>query len=269
MNSTAKLQFIEPIFPLKQYITKIWWTEHPSGMHSQGTLIAPNAKAKIIIPFRNALTTTNQKKMAICHEGGIYFIGIRDTPVTLGSLQGPTGAIGIELTTEGAYRFLKIPMYHITNDLFSFADLYGRDGIEIINRINDEENPLQKIRLIQNFLLDQLRHINSQNAILDYSVSLITSLYGLTTIKQVEKKTGYSKRYLDLIFKNYLGISPKTLATIQRFQHFYKHFESSSPNLNIYDLYYDQSHLIKEFKRYTGLTPIQYSNFNNDFGKNF
>ena len=92
-------------------------------------------------------------------------------------------------------------------------------------------------------------------------------MQGLTTIKQLEKKTGYSKRYLDMLFKNHLGISPKKLATIQRFQHFYKHFEGD--NIDIYDLYYDQSHFINEFKRYTGLTPHQYSKMNNDFGRHF
>ncbi|TZF83950.1 helix-turn-helix domain-containing protein [Pedobacter sp. BS3] len=262
-----KLQFIQPRQELKPYITKIWLFENDMGLVNHGTLIAPNAKAKIIIPFRNALTTTGNRKTAICKEGDIYFIGIRDVPVTLGSPQGISGSIGIELTTEGAYKFLQVPMYHLTNNLFSFADLYGSEGSDLINKMSDEENPQQKIKLIQQFLFQQLLKENSDNNILDFSVNFISSLHGLTTIKHLEKKTGYTKRYLDLLFKNHIGISPKTLATIQRFQHFYQQMETDSTN--IYELYYDQSHFIKEFKRYTGFTPIQYSKFNNDFGKNF
>jgi AraC-like DNA-binding protein len=33
--------------------------------------------------------------------------------------------------------------------------------------------------------------------------------------------------------------------------------------------YYDQSHFIKEFKRFTGLTPHQYQEIDNEFGKAF
>jgi AraC-like DNA-binding protein len=263
----VNLQFIQPRHELKPFITKIWLFENNSGLVNHGTLIAPNAKAKIIIPFRNALTTRDNKKTVVCKESDIYFIGIRDVPVTLGSPQGVTGNIGIELTTEGAYRFLQVPMYHLTNNLFSFSDLYGSEGTGLIHKMNDEEKPKQKVKLIQQFLFQQLLKENKSNSILNFSVNFISSLHGLTTIKQLERKTGYSKRYLDLIFKNHLGISPKTLATIQRFQHFYKKMESDSTN--IYELYYDQSHFIKEFKRYTGFSPRQYTKFNNDFGRNF
>jgi len=261
------LQFIQPIQQLKSYITKIWLVESHIGLVNHGTLIAPNARAKIIIPFKNALTTTDNKKKAICNEGDVWFIGIRDVSVTLGSLKGATGTIGIELTTEGAYKFLPMPMSHLTNNAFSFSELYGSEGNELINKIGEEENPKEKIAIIQQFLFRQLVRINTDNRLLHFSVNFISSLHGLTTIKQLEKKTGYTKRYLDLLFKNHLGISPKTLATIHRFQHFYKHFDTNPAN--IYELYYDQSHFIKEFKRYTGLTPIQYSKFNNDFGKHF
>lgn len=261
------MQFIQPIHELKPYITKIWLFQNEVGLVNRGTLIAPNAKAKIIIPFKNALTTTDNKKKAICHEGDIFFIGIRDEPVTLGSQSGATGTIGIELTTEGAYKFLQVPMHHLTNNLFSFSELYDREGRELIHRVEEEENPKRKIHLIQQFMLRRLLKTNAANSILDFSVQFISSFHGLATIQQLEEKTGYSKRYLDLLFKNHLGISPKTFATIQRFQHFYKHLGIGSSG--IYELYYDQSHFIKEFKRYTGLTPMQYARFNNDFGGHF
>ncbi|PKA22466.1 hypothetical protein CH381_30805, partial [Leptospira sp. mixed culture ATI2-C-A1] len=35
------------------------------------------------------------------------------------------------------------------------------------------------------------------------------------------------------------------------------------------DLYYDQAHFIKEFKKYTGQTPGQFYHSKNDFGKLF
>lgn len=262
-----KLQFIQPRQQLKPYITKIWLFENNSGFINHGTLIAPNARAKIIIPYKSELTTTDNKKTGICKESEIYFIGIRDVPVTLGTPKGATGSIGIELTTEGAYRFINVPMYQLTNNLYSFSDLYGKDSKELYQKITDEEDPKVKINIIQEFLIKQLSKDTRNNLVVNYSVDLISSLHGLTTINELEKKTGYSKRYLDLLFKNHLGISPKTLATIYRFQHFYKHF--STEEINSDDLYYDQSHLIKEFRRYTGYSPKQYSKFNNDFGKHF
>jgi AraC-like DNA-binding protein len=268
-----KLQFIQPRQELKPYISKIWLVENNLGLVNHGTLIAPNARPKIIIPFINSITTTDNGKAAICKEGDIYFIGIRDVPVTLGTPKGATGSIGLEFTTDGAYKFLNVPMYELTNNLFSFSELYGTEGKQLLHRMLENENPKQKINIIQEFLLNRLKSSERNNLILNYSVNFISSLHGIASIKQLEKKTGYSKRYLDILFKNHLGISPKTYSTIMRFQHFYKIFgENTSSEAAIQaalELYYDQSHFIKEFKRYTGYAPTRYSKLNNDFGKHF
>ncbi len=268
-----KFEFIKPSPELKPYIAKIWIFENSMGLVNHGTLIAPNAKPKIIVPYTNTLTTTDKQKTAICKEGDICFIGIRDEPVTLGTPKGATGSIGIELTTAGAYRFLNNPMYEITNNVFSFSELYGKDGSMLVQKMMNEEDPLQKVKIIQDFLMAQLKEENRYSSIIDYSVHFISSSHGLASIKELEKKTGYTKRYIDLLFKDHLGISPKTYATIVRFQRFYKHLanaESLKSDAHAFlELYYDQSHFIKEFKRYTGHTPMQYSNMNNDFGDNF
>lgn len=262
-----RFEFISPLAELKPYITKIWWFENPAGLINGASLIAPNARAKIIIPYKNPLTTTGSGNTAICNEGDICFIGLRDAPVHLGSPGGETGSIGIELTTEGAHRFLRIPMYHLTNNVFSFSDLYGKDGRQILTKMTEQEDPRKKIKLIQLFLINQLNKSYS-NPIVNFSVQLITSFHGLTSIKELEKKTGYSRRYLEMLFKDHLGISPKTFSTITRFQHFYKSIGPGTID-NIYDVYYDQTHFIKEFKRYTGFTPLQFSRLSNDFGKHF
>ena len=268
-----KLEFITPRHELKPYISKVWLFEDSSGLANHGTLIAPNARPKIIIPFKNALTTTGNGKTAVCKENDICFIGIRDVPVTLGTPKGATGSIGIELTTDGAYKFLSVPMHELTNSLFSFSELYGNKGRQLLGRMMDKEDSKHKMGIIQDFLFEQLTAKGRNNVIVNYSVNFISSMQGLAPIKQLEEKTGYSKRYLDLLFKNHLGISPKTYSTIVRFQHFYRIFgggERSEAGLqSALDMYYDQAHFIKEFKRYTGFTPTQYSKLNNDFGKHF
>lgn len=266
-----KLEFLKPLPELEPYVTKIWAFENNTGLINHGTLIAPNARCKIIISYKNILTTTDNKRTAICNEGDICFIGLRDVPVTLGSPAGATGSIGIELTTAGAYRFLNIPLHEIANNLFSFETLYGNPGKRLLEKVIDSEEPKQKLNIVQGFLIDYLSANEKNNSIVDYAVNYIWSSHGLAPVKELERKLGYSRRYLDLLFKEHLGISPKTLCTIARFQSFFKYltlgeFKASG---KIADLYYDQSHFIKEFKRYTGFTPTQYTTLNNDFGKNF
>jgi AraC-like DNA-binding protein len=259
-----KLQFIQPLPELCPYISKLWLCEHTGGLARHGTLIAPNAKPKIILPYKNALTTSGNGKITLCRESDICFIGIRDVPVTLGSPEGDSGSIGIELTTAGAYKFLRTSMAGLANDLFSFSDLFGKSGSELTERVGETEDPLRKVAIIQQFLLNALRMANRSNGIVDYAVDLVLATSGL-----LEKKTGYSRRYLGMLFNDHLGISPKTYSTIVRFQAFYKGLPGEVSTPDPLGLYYDQSHFIREFRRYTGLTPTQYAGFHNGFGRQF
>jgi methylphosphotriester-DNA--protein-cysteine methyltransferase len=81
----------------------------------------------------------------------------------------------------------------------------------------------------------------------------------------------YSKRHLDRKFQSYAGISPKELACILRFQVFYKLGWQVNFNdlAQLYEYYYDQSHFIKEFKKFTGNSPMTYFRKNGHFAEVF
>jgi methylphosphotriester-DNA--protein-cysteine methyltransferase len=91
-------------------------------------------------------------------------------------------------------------------------------------------------------------------------------------ISDLEDKTGYSRRYLEILFKNHIGFSPKTLATIFRFQKFYRKWATDRQygelKEELYDHYFDQAHFVKEFKRMTGFSPQRFiREVSNEFGR--
>lgn len=95
----------------------------------------------------------------------------------------------------------------------------------------------------------------------------------MVAIKQLEKETGYSSRWINMKFYEKVGLSPKGLCSINRFQAYYSTLTNNSAKLftqkEFYNHYYDQSHFIKEFKRFTGLAPAKFDSLVNDFGKIF
>lgn len=268
------LQFIVPKPSLQPYIDSFWIFESNYGVpHTDKRLIAPNAKAKIIIPYQNAISTIDNEQVTYYREGEVFFIGIWDKPVVLSTHASHTGTIGIELTPKGAYKFTHIPMYELTNKIYSFSDLYGKSGKVLEQQIGNTDAPLAKAERIQDFLISCLQHDNYTNLLIEYSVDLLSSSLGLTEISELERKTGYSKRYLDMLFKKHLGISPKTLSTLIRFNKFYKLWANTTDTDffkdHLYESYYDQSHFIHEFRRYTGYSPARYARVKNEFGKLF
>jgi AraC-like DNA-binding protein len=85
---------------------------------------------------------------------------------------------------------------------------------------------------------------------------------GQLRIKELENFTGYSSRYIDKVFKDYAGMSPKTFAQIIRFQSTIDHLDHDNL-IPLSDLaasggYYDQPQFIRDFRKFTGTTPKEY-----------
>lgn len=259
---------------LVPFIDTMWQFEADFGVPTEDNrVIAPNGKAKFIYTYSNGLSTFEDGILTPYNEAAILFIGIWDKPVTLVSKARQTGTIGIELTPNGLHRFTPFSAAEIRNQIADFEAIYGISGKELMQRLGNENRIEDRVALLQQYLVQIVRSTNRNNLLIDYSTELIRTSCGLITIKELERKTGYSKRYLDLLFKDHLGISPKTFGNITRFQHFYAAWANTDTHQfyleNLHELYYDQAHFIKEFKRYTGYSPKQYASSQNNFGKLF
>jgi hypothetical protein len=62
----------------------------------------------------------------------------------------------------------------------------------------------------------------SEDSIFEYCVEKIKLSEGKITLKELEKKTGHSSRWMNMKFTEKLGISPKNLASIIRFKQYYE-----------------------------------------------
>ena len=74
----------------------------------------------------------------------------------------------------------------------------------------------------------------------------------------------YKRQHLNHLSKEFAGVSPKTLSSLNRLQNTLKTI-SGSPTEKLtnvaYELeYFDQAHFINDFKKFTDLTPNEYAN---------
>ncbi len=80
------------------------------------------------------------------------------------------------------------------------------------------------------------------------------------TVSAIAADLGYNQRQLIRIFKRWYGISPKVLLNILRLHLSLKMMLEDYKKLcdiAVYCGFYDQSHFIKEMKRYIGISPLQ------------
>ncbi|PJZ67362.1 hypothetical protein CH371_04805 [Leptospira wolffii] len=83
---------------------------------------------------------------------------------------------------------------------------------------------------------------------------------GDVSIRQLVSDLGISQSKLERDFKERIGLSPKEYASLVRFGEIFEHSEESE---NLTDLayrsgYYDQAHFIREFRKFSGVSPKEW-----------
>jgi AraC-like DNA-binding protein len=260
---------------LEPYIEKIWVFESSGKLPSDDIkLVVPNGNIKLSVSFNNGIIASVMGGNAFrSKENNIILTGLMDTPVTLDVAEDErAGTIGMEFNPRGAYRFFNGGIGTVKNQICLLDDLLGKKAQQLERQIADAPGVRQKIDILEQFLINQLA-IQNTDPVFEFAAAAIESSKGKVTIRELERQTGYSRRWLDMKFNEKLGTGPKNLATVIRFRHFYQELlEPGAIALqkgNFYEYYYDQSHFIRSFRRFTGVTPKRLENVANQFGKRF
>jgi hypothetical protein len=275
-NKPTHMQFhhIKPHPLLKNYIERLWVFETSGPMpHNDVKLVVPNGRIKLTVPLKNSFVATLNNHSYFSKGHDITLTGLTDLPLILNTnTKAASGAIGIELSPIGAHRFFPFALHEIKNKIFPLSEVLGGSIHRLEERISNVTTVSEKIEVLQKFLIQQLQTRES-DLIFEYCVEQIERAKGKISIAWLEEKTGYSSRWLNMKFKNKLGISPKSFASIIRFKQYYQAVANKSEAAfmqnQLFEYYYDQSHFSKDFRRFTGLPYRGFSSINNEFGKSF
>lgn len=176
----------------------------------------------------------------------------------------PKISVSVVFKPYGAYQLLAIPQ----------NDVYDEPGTGLINILGNKIAPLLIkiedagsnidliINLINGWLSEQL--VKNQVVTVDrilYACKLIEANAGNFRIEQLAQEVCLSKRLLEYQFQEQVGVSPKLYSRIVRFNA----LQRDIVNEKIHDWqqlaykynFFDQAHLIKEYKYFSGATPTQ------------
>jgi AraC-like DNA-binding protein len=180
----------------------------------------------------------------------------------------------VVLQPYGAHALTGIPAHELTDNIIPLQLLWGSRAGEQEERIAAMPGNLERIGLIERFLLQQLTRVPMKEGMIQQIISLIHHHQGCLPVAQLSSTLHINERQLERKFREHIGITPKQFSGIVRLQHFLKQLRYSDTDIHLtriaYDCgYYDQAHLIREFRKHTGITPRQYIAAANPLALNF
>jgi len=159
--------------------------------------------------------------------------------------------------------FFPNPISDFTNTATNLGDVYAKEMRELYDATMSTKTTNQKIERLEAFFIRKLkRHEKQYHKIQQMSLicrHILTTGQGFD-LEDLSSTLGLSKRYIQKHFSEMVGLTPGTLYASFRFNKGLRQVSAAGTSLTsiAYDCgYYDQAHFIKEFKKFTGISPLQ------------
>jgi AraC-like DNA-binding protein len=177
-------------------------------------------------------------------------------------MRGSLKVIGGSFFPRGWRELFGVPASDWANKAGFLKDIWGYEPTGTLRELSLATKDEDVISILNQLFLDRLaaskKHRTAESTVL---VEQLLVDPAITSVDQLAEKTGLSLRQIERIAMNGYGHPPKQVIRKFRFLRTMATL-AKTPNAAwrdmIDELYYDQSHFIRDFKQFTGLTPTEY-----------
>ena len=245
MNS-QKASYVEyePSSYLKKYVDCYWsyYTESPLYLIHENPII-PDGCVDIIFDLN--ITTQSQ----------CFIVGAMTKPII--SLKNDL--FGIRFKPGVATSIINSPINEMTDHIIDIRKIKNSKTESLAEILQNKKSSQEKVSFLNSVFS---KVISSQSLIEDeteYALSLIKQASGKCSVKEISERVGWSRQHLTRKFLKHTGLTPKFYSQVVRVNSLIHRYNSSAKHSWGYLAqtcgYYDQSHMINEFKNITGVTP--------------
>lgn len=177
---------------------------------------------------------------------------------------------GVRLRPGVAFLLTKRPVHEVTDRRVALAAIMPDDGARMERQIAAMVRTEEQLDVLEEFLLLKLNCVRIDSRVED-ALQQIERCGGELRVSQLARNCQVSSRHLDRLLRTWVGLSPKRMARIVRFQVLLQSIETSraggTGHLAAELGYYDQSHLAKEVAKFTAESSWRIARHLADFSK--
>jgi len=192
----------------------------------------------------------------------VFIIGQTNKPFS-SKISLDKDSIAIKLGIGLIKKLFGIPTSKFTNQIVSLSEIknnsYEEKILCEIEKINDVHH--------KRFVIEKILKKNDDECLFDLIIKRICN-EAIYKVKDLCSIIGYSERHLQRIMLLYTGFTTKEFLTLLRFERsklMINRLNDEMSSIAYDNDYFDQSHFIKDFNKYSGYSPKQYKTTMSDF----
>ena len=251
------MDYFEVIYPsieLSPYVKNYWFLKANAENHVQG--IIPVGNINLFFHRGHPLSLENTNSLL-----PQTFISGQTTTYSNLRQSSITDMVCVSFHAFGARMFFGQPMYEFKERSIALDLLDNPEISELGKRLQETFDNQACVRLIESFLKKQYSQTKEYN--LKRVAAAVKAIdTGNIAIDRLASISCLSYKQFKRIFSDYVGLNPKEFMRVIRFQRALYTLQTN-PRISLTELayiceFYDQSHLIGEFRLFSGYTPKEY-----------
>ena len=174
---------------------------------------------------------------------------------------GDARCIQVMLTPFGAHRLLGgLPMGELSNRTIGLDALFGAEAERLAARLHDASGWEARFGIIDGFIAERVERARTPPAGVAHAWRRLRESHGRTEIGALAREIGCSRKYLASAFREHVGLPPRSVARVMRFERAVRLLGRAGPDVRWSEValgsgYYDQAHFIRDFRQFAGSTP--------------
>lgn len=258
-----------PPQPLSLFVESFFYFKDQQPLHSMERFL-PDGNVYLVIDL------TDEPKFIFDNETlvekqackKLWFSGIRTQYITIPSGRDSEMFV-INFHKGRAFPFTGMPLNELSDRVVDGELVMSPEILNLRDALLNITDIQKKFHFAAGFLTRVFGHRMVVNPFVDFAVKSILERPDLASIDAISGKVGFSQKHLIKLFKEHVGVTPKSFLQVVRFQKAIQDIETAKTadwKAIAHDCgYYDQAHFINDFARFSGYRPKEYLAQRSDF----
>jgi AraC-like DNA-binding protein len=168
----------------------------------------------------------------------------------------------VDFTPIGAHLFFGVPMHELTNRVIDVEDLLRKND-DLVARLEAAPTWDARFALLDEVIAMRVTAARRPAPEILWAWRALEETNGAVPVGKLAERMGRSRRHLTTRFREHVGLAPKTFARVVRFSRavglIQRGLDGSFAELACECGYFDQAHLIRDFREFAGTTPVEFA----------
>jgi AraC-like DNA-binding protein len=247
--------------PLRRHVAHIlWYRESFPADREVLERVLPDGAVRLVFNLGDAPSANEAAGRPV------EAIGASATPVVV-RLRGRAEGVSVSLRPGAAAALLGMPAGELTGHAVQLDELWNGGGAEVLQRMAEAPDAAARMAVLHAALERRLLRGDAMvhpaaATVAVYAAQLIASSGGRRPLREVAAAVGVGERRLQQIFHAHVGLSPRAWSRLARLHACLRALrQRPAPawaELAAESGFYDQSHLVNEFRALCGVTPTEF-----------